>query len=476
MNVERIYQELQQHFPEDLETVRNFLRTPSISYTGQGIRETAENVATLIRSLGGQASIVETAGHPVVYGEVMQDAPLTVLIYGMYDVMPVDEDGWIAEPFGAEIHDLPEFGECIICRGAVNTKGPLAAFFTAMQAITRVEGRLPFNLLFAIEGEEEMGSRHFPEFIRQYQKKLERADVVLFPFFDQDEAGVPSLTLGTKGLFYMELISQGGEWGGPSDRGIHGSYNAWVKNPAWRLVRALASMVDDEENILIEGLKDGWQPMPSKEAELLDQQIDQGTFDAQTFREAYQVARLKESDDRQAWHRLFSEPQLNIDGLEAGYIGPETKTVLPHRAVAKVDVRMVPRMDPDQVERSIRTHLDRHGYRDIELKTYNKYPWSKVDLDSPGVQAMLSAYRELYGEAQLWPLNPGSAPYYVFERLLHRPYVTGGLGHGSRQHSSNEYCTVRGILDFEKSMVSFFQHLVTLPPPAKAPSTTKETP
>lgn len=457
-NAHAIHAELERSFAQDLEDVRAFLRTPSISYTGEGIRDTAENVAALIRSLGGTAQAVETPGHPVVYGEVWQDAPRTLLIYGMYDVMPTDEDGWTAPPFGAEIHDLPGLGECIVCRGAVNTKGPLAAFFTAMRAVRRVEGRLPVNLLFAVEGEEEMGSRNFPAFVERYRDKLGRADAVLFPFFDQDEAGVPSLTLGTKGLLYMEFIARGGEWGGPTDRGIHGSFNAWVKNPAWRLTKALASLIDDDENILVEGLFEGARELPRAERELLDRQIDAGTFSADTFREAYAVRRLKDDDDRRAWHRLFSQPQLNIDGLSSGYTGPETKTVLPHLAVAKVDVRLVPEMDPDRVLASLRGHLDKHGYGDIEIKTYNKYPWSKVPLDSPGVQAMLATYRELHGDAQLWPLNPGSAPYYVFERLLGRPYVTGGLGHGARQHSSNEYCTVRGVLDFEKSMVTFLDH------------------
>lgn len=458
MDLTAIHAELERSFPEDLEAVRTLLRTPSISYTGEGIRETAGQVAALITGLGGEARLVETPGHPVVYGELWQDAPKTLLIYGMYDVMPTDEEGWLGDPFGAELHDLPGLGQCIVSRGAVNTKGPLAAFFCAMRAIQRVEGRLPVNLLFAIEGEEEMGSRSFPGFVQAHAEQLKQADAVLFPFFDQDEAGVPSLTLGTKGLLYVELICRGGAWGGPTDRGIHGSYNAWVHNPAWRLTRALASMVDDDERVLIDGFYDAVKPLPEAELDLLDQQIAAGTFDAGTFREAYAVRRLKDPDDRDAWRRLFGQPQLNIDGLFAGYTGPETKTVLPHVATAKVDVRMVPEMDPDTVLAGLRAHLERHGYVDIEVRVYNKYFWSKVGLHEPVVQAMLATYRELHGEAQLWPLNPGSAPYWVFERLLGRPYVTGGLGHGSRQHSSNEYCTVRGLLDFERSMATFLNH------------------
>lgn len=455
MNVSAIHAELEQHFQSDLEDIRAFLRRPSISYTGEGIRETADAVAGLIAGLGGQAEVVQTPGHPIVYGELWQEAPRTLLIYGMYDVMPTDEDGWMAEPFGAEIHDLPNLGPSIICRGAVNTKGPLAAFFSAMRGVMRMEGRLPVNLLFAIEGEEEMGSRSFPAFAQEHAEKLKRADAVLFPFFEQDEAGMPSLVLGTKGMLYVELICTGGDWGGPTERGIHGSYNAWVKNPAWRLTQALASFIDEDERVIVDGFFDRVRPLPEREAALLNEQIDSGLMDAQVFRDAYAVRRLKDENDRAAWTRLFSQPQLNIDGLFAGYIGPETKTVLPHQATAKVDVRMVPDMEPDEVLAGLRAHLDKGGFTDIELKVYNKYPWSKVSLDEPAVQAMIRTYQLLHGEVQLWPINPGSAPYYVFERLLGLPYVTGGLGHGSRQHSSNEYCTVAGILDFEKSMVTF---------------------
>ena len=457
MNVSAIHADLERHFRTDLEDLRRFLRRPSISYTGEGIRETAAAVADLIASLGGWAEVVETPGHPIVYGELWQDAPRTLLIYGMYDVMPTDEDGWISDPFGAEIHDLEGLGPCVICRGAVNTKGPLAAFFSAMRGVRRVEGKLPVNLLFAIEGEEEMGSRSFPGFAREYAERLRRADAVLFPFFEQDEAGMPSLVLGTKGLLYLELICTGGAWGGPGERAVHGSYNAWVKSPAWRLTRALASLVDDDENIRVEGFFDAVRPLPAREAALLDEQIDRGVFDAGVFREAHAVRRLKEDDDRLAWHRLFSQPQLNIDGLFSGYTGPETKTVLPHQATAKLDVRMVPDMDPDAVLAALSAHLDGHGFSDIDIKVYNKYPWSKISLDEPAVQAMIRTYEKLHGEVQVWPINPGSAPYYVFERLLKLPYVTGGLGHGARQHSSNEYCTVAGVLDFERSMVTFVE-------------------
>ncbi|BAS27999.1 M20/M25/M40 family metallo-hydrolase [Limnochorda pilosa] len=450
-------------FDEDLERVRGFLRTPSISYTGEGIQETAEQVAGFIRELGGEARVVPTEGHPIVSGRLDQGAPKSVLVYGMYDVMPADEPNWSSDPWGAEIRDLPKLGRSIIGRGAVNTKGPLAAFFRAVARYQEAAGRLPVNLLFAIEGEEEMGSRHFVPFVEDHLEELKEADAVLFPFFSEDEEGVPSLTLGTKGILYFELEARGGDWGGPTERGIHGSYNAWVANPAWRLVKALGTLVDADEKILVDGFFEGQEPLPPRELEVLRRQVESGLLDERPFMEFDHVRRFKGGlRGFELWKRLFSQPQLNIDGIVGGYVGEGTKTLLPHRALAKVDVRTVPRMDPTRVVEAIRHHLDRHGFADVEMRVLNKYPWSKVSLDEHAVQAMLGTYQVMGRTPQIWPLNPGSAPYYVFERILGVPYVTGGLGHGSRQHSTDEYCTVAGVLDFEISLVRWFHAYAAL--------------
>src|SRR5690606_14599017 len=377
-----VIQRIREGFNEDLEKVREFLRTPSISYTGEGIQETAENVARFIRELGGEARVVPTPGHPIVSGRLDQGAPKTVLVYGMYDVMPADEPDWSVDPWAAEIRELPKLGKAVIARGAVNTKGPLAAFFRAVARYQEAAGKLPVNLLFAIEGEEEMGSRHFVPFVEEHLDELKQADAVLFPFFSEDEEGVPSMTLGTKGILYFELECRGGDWGGPTERGIHGSYNAWVANPAWRLVKALSTLVDAEENILVEGFFDGVKPLPEREEAILRRQVESGLLDERPFMEFDHVRRLKGGlRGFEAWKRLFSQPQLNIDGIVGGYIGEGTKTLLPHRALAKVDVRTVPEMDPEKVAQAIRRHLDKHGFPEVEMRVLNIYPWSKVSLE-----------------------------------------------------------------------------------------------
>ena len=457
MTMQDVFTYLEQNFTADLEAVRAFLRQPSISYTGQGIKETAEMIGAMIADLGGTARIIPTQGHPLVYGRLDEGAQRTILYYSMYDVMPTDEPGWTVDPFGAEIVDLPKFGRSIVARGAVNTKGPTAAFFRALRAYKTVRGKLPVNFIFIVEGEEEMGSRQFNQFVPANKELLADAEVALFPFFSQHENMQTYLWLGTKGILYFELTARGGDWGGPRSRGIHGCFAGWVHNPAWRLVHALATMVGSDDRILVERLREGAAGLTAAERALVADNLD--LFDTQTFLDANDVKRFKWQGDTVAlWEKLFTEPTLNIDGIWGGYTGPETKTLLPHEASVKMDVRMVPQMDPDRVVASIRQHLDRHGFADIEMKVLNKYPWSKVPLDAPLVQAMLKTYAQLGHRVQVQAINPGSAPYWIFERVLGIPYITGGLGHGARQHSSNEYCTVQGILDFEKSMVLFLEN------------------
>jgi len=454
VNKSGIFDILGSEFERDLDWVRAFLRQPSISYTGEGIVETAEIVKAWIEELGGTAQLVRVREdfHPVVYGKIDAGAPHTLMVYGMYDVMPADEPGWIAPAFGAEIREWDGLGPCVISRGAVNSKGPLAGFFASLKAIKRALGRLPLNLIFVIEGEEEYGSRSLPKFFETHFDELKKAEAVLFPFFGCDKQGMPGIRLGTKGLLYFELTCRGGDWGGPVERGVHGSNNVWVASPVWRLVNALRTMADGDQRITVDGLMDDVRKPTEEDIRLCE--ILAKSPDAGRELEANNALRFKwDLKGTELYLQAQTQPQLNIDGIFGGYAGPGTKTLLPHEAVVKMDVRMVPDMDPDRVVEAIRRHLDKRGYGDIQMKVINKYPWSKVSVEEPIVQALIGACRELGRDPAVYPLNIGSAPFYLFDRVLGIPYVFGGLGHGSRQHSSNEYFTVSGLLDFEKSMV-----------------------
>ncbi len=453
MEVQRIFAHIDEVFDRHLDRVRAFVCQPSISGEGVGMQEMAGLVRDGIAALGGRAEIVPTPGWPVVYGEVDAGRPKTLLLYGMYDVQPVEGEEWVAPPFAGEIVDLPEVGRSVVARGVYNTKGPLAGLFNVLESIQTVEGRLPVNVKFVVEGEEEFGSPHLPGFINAYRDRL-GADATYFPFYGQDRHGKAELWLGVKGIQYFEVTCRGGAWGGPRTRGVHGSNAVWVGSPAWRLVRALATMMDDDEQIQVAGLRDDVVP-PSAEDEELLAQLGK-TFDAATHLWMWDTERFKYPlRGADLLRRYLYDPTLNIDGIWGGYTGPGMKTLLPHEVRVKMDVRLVPNMDPGRVRERIRAHLQRIGLGDLEVHFYEGYPPAKTSVREPVVQALIRAFRALGQEPEVWPHIAGSAPFYLFRRTLGQPFAAGGLGHGGRPHSPNEYATVEGMRLFERSLAQF---------------------
>ena len=455
--LKRVHQRIDDHFEEHLERVQEYVRQPSISADGTGIKETAEMTKGFIEELGGTAKTVSTKGWPVIYGELSSGVEKTLLIYGMYDVQPVEEERrmWNVPPFSGKIVKMEPFGECLVSRGAINTKAPLRAFFNACESILKVDGKLPVNLIFTIEGEEELGSIHLPQFVKQYQSELAKADAMFFPIPAQDPKGKVVMHLGVKGIIYMDLICQGGEWGGPTKRGIHSSSAAWVDSPVWRLFWALTSMKNLDGRIVIKDFYENVSPPSPEEEELLEKLEE--TFDEETIRGELDVLRFSGGlhGIDLLKHYLYS-PTINVDGIIAGHTGPGTKTVLPHMAKAKVDIRLVPHMKTEDTVEKFENHLRRHGFADIKVEIHDCYPWSQVTVKEKIVQAMIRTYRKHGYEPEIWPRMGGSAPFYLFNQPpLNLPYAIGGLGHGSRAHSPNEYMMVEGIRENEKSIATF---------------------
>ncbi|MDR7555637.1 MAG: M20/M25/M40 family metallo-hydrolase [Armatimonadota bacterium] len=444
---------LDAHFDAHLARVQQFVRQPSISGEGTGMREMAELVADSIRRLDGRAELVPTDGWPVVYGAVEAGAPKTLLLYGMYDVQPVEGEQWLVPPFAGEVVDLPELGPSVVARGVYNTKGPLAGLLFVLEAIQTVRGRLPVNVKFVVEGEEELGSPHLPQFVHATRDRL-GADATYFAFYNQDRHGKPMLWLGVKGIQYFEIACRGGAWGGPRTRGVHGSNAVWIGSPVWRLLRALATMMDDDEQIQIEGFYDDVAPPSAEDEELLAALAR--TFDPATELWMWDAERFKyDLTGAALLRRYLYDPTLNIDGIWGGYTGPGTKTLLPHEVRVKMDVRLVPDMQPERVRQRIRAHLERIGRGDLEVHFYEGYPPAKTSVRAPVVQALVRAIRALGFEPEIWPHIAGSAPFYLFREVLGQPFAMGGLGHGGRPHSPNEYATLDGMRLFARSVARF---------------------
>ncbi len=447
-----IHQRIDELFPRHLERCRDFLKLKSVSATGEGILETAEWVKSFIQELGGDVSFQGDPSFPIVLGRLEGACPKTLILYGMYDVQPAEEPNWISPPFAAEIHDLPGLGECVIARGAVNSKGALCGLFNALRTIKETD-RIPVNLVFAIEGEEEIGSPHFPEFVRTHQEKLKGDGVADFDF-SQDSKGKVSLHLGLKGIVYLDLICRGSKKGGPTDTSLHGSVSAWISSPVWRLIHALGSLTDNKENIRIPGFHDNVVP-PSQDDLKLLRRLEK-TFDEKAFlREMKSLCFKYDRRGIDLLKRGLYLPIINIDGFQAGYDGAGTKTVLPRKATAKIDIRFGPKMEPEEVIEKFKRYLVDQGFDDIEVRVRDNYTWSKTDYGDAVARKMIQSYRFHGIEPEVWPIATWAAPYFVFSRILGLPVVSGGLGHGGRQHVANEYMTVSGLRDFERFVATF---------------------
>jgi len=454
-SIKKVHDHIEKNFSEHLDRCREFLRQKSISATGEGIKETAQMVKGFIEEIGGTAQYGGEEDFPIVYGNVETDSPKTLIIYGMYDVQPVEEPKWSLPPFGAEIKYLPGVGPCVIARGAVNSKGALAGLFNALRSMKEVD-RLPLNLIFTIEGEEEIGSPHFEAFIRGHKDKLKGIGVVDFDF-SEDLRKKVSLHLGLKGIVYLDLVCRGGKKGGPTES-IHSAASAWISSPVWRLIHALTSLVDETETITINGFYENVAPISKKDMELLEKLTL--TFDEKAFLKEMKALSYKyRLEGIDLLKRGLYLPIINIDGIHAGYYGKGTKTVLPRSATAKLDIRFGPNMEPEEVIEKFKNHLIQNDYDDIEVTVRDNYTWSKTDIDQEIVQKFTETYYNHGRNPEIWPMATWAAPYFVFSRILRLPVVSGGLGHGGRQHNPDEYMTVEGLQHFEKFVATFLYKL-----------------
>ncbi|MFL5798025.1 MAG: M20/M25/M40 family metallo-hydrolase [Actinomycetota bacterium] len=426
-----------------LEDIRAYCRTPSVSATGEGIRETAEATIALIEGAGGSGELVETPGHPVILGHIPgpPGAP-TLLRYGMYDVQPAEEPDWSSPPFAMAIHDLDGIGPAVVGRGIANSKGSLSAFFCALDALRRTGG-VPVGLRFVIEGEEELGSPHLPEVVRNRRADLEADAGVDFDLCGNASGDEADLILGCKGLLGLEVSCASGAWGGPA-RPLHSSEAAWIASPAWALVHALAALVGPDEELRVPELAEGLPGPSAEDRELLRELA--ATFDgAERLRESG-AARFKlPGGPDELLEALLFRPTVNVSGIESGYTGPASKTIIPSSARANMDVRLVPGLDAGDVVGAIRRHLASRGLAHVDVRVTDEYPWAKA----PPASAVAAAFRRSYGGLSVrtvpYPLAPWCAPFYVFDRILGLPWASGGLGHSGGAHGPDEFASVAGL-------------------------------
>ena len=462
-----IYAYIDASIDSHIGALQRWMRQPSISAQNNGIAEMAEMLRSDLETIGFQeTALVPTDGHPGVWGYYDAGAEQTLLVYMMYDVQPVNPEDWDSPPFEANIVDH-ELGRVIMARGASNQKGPERAFLNALEAIIAVKGNLPVNLMIAAEGEEELGSPHYPQIVDAYEDRMKDADGVLFPMSVQGPDGKPGMLLGVKGILYFEMESRGGEWGGPAQAEIHGSYKAIVDSPTLRLIQAIASLTTPDGNtILVPGYYDGIRP-PTEEEQMLINGAAQSRDDEQ-MKQSLAVARfIDDLGGAEAIVETLYMPTINVDGIWSGYTGEGVKTILPHMATAKVDSRLPLGLDPDEALAKIRAHLDDNGFSDIVLRKLSGYPAAQTSVDAGLTQAVIAVYNKYAEGLSIQPRIAGSAPFYQFTDRLGLPLVPAGLGHGRGAHAPNEFYLVEpgpdvgaaGLATIEKSYVDLLYSL-----------------
>jgi acetylornithine deacetylase/succinyl-diaminopimelate desuccinylase-like protein len=440
---ESVIAEIGRHHDATVQMLRDWIALPSIAAEDRNYPQGAEYMARLAREAGfGRVDVVRTAGKPGVFATLDVGARTTLGIYFMYDVKQFDASEWTAPPLEGRIVDRPGVGKVLIGRGATNTKGPQVACLAALRAFKAAGRTLPVNLALVCEGEEEIGSPNFREivFTPEVEAALRKCVGVIIPLGNQDLDGSVQVNLGAKGIVELELVSSGERWGRGPTRDIHSSLAAQVDSPAWHLVQALNTLVKaDGHTPAVEGFFDTMRPLGPELRKILEASIPRR--DEAAAKKALGVSRWIEDE---SWHdslvRLVSQPTINIEGLVGGYTGPGGKTILPHRALAKIDVRLVPDMTAKETLESIKKHLANHGFGDIEVNMTGGYDPTETPADSQLVEGMMAAYRKSGIEPLLWPRLAGSWPGVTFTGPpLELAAGQFGLGHGAGAHAPDEY-------------------------------------
>ena len=425
---ERIDRYLELHLDDSLRELARYVSQPSIGVQGLGLDEGAELVRGMLEKRGFTAEVLATGGAPVVLAERKGRSDRALLVYNHYDVQPPEPlEAWKSPPFEPVIRDGKMYG-----RGVSDDKSHLTARLLAIDALLEEDGELPCTVKFIVEGEEETGSGHLPGFVAGHSARLE-AGACIWESGTVDHRDVPQLYLGMRGICCVELSVAS------LSTDVHSGLGGSIfPNAAWRLVWALGTLKGEDERIRIPGFYDDVVPPGELDRQLLSRLAEV----ADEYRSRYGVKRfLKglESGTELKVEGVFS-PSCTICGLTSGYQGPGVKTVLPARASAKLDFRLVPTQEPEDVVRKLRAHLDAQGFGDVEVRSPGGSPAARTDPDHPFVKLVAEAATDVYGvPMEIVPIVGWSGPIHAFVRGLGLPVVTMGHAyHGANTHAPNE--------------------------------------
>ncbi len=468
-SLDAVYREVERRHAESIERLQAWIRQPSIAAENNGVEDGCRVMQQMLRDAGFQsAERIPTDGQPGVFAKLDAGAKRTLGMYFMYDVKQADPAEWSSPPWEAKVVDLPSLGRAVMGRGAVNQKGPQAAFLAALHAIHGAGRKPPVNLVLVAEGEEEIGSPHFPQIVHSpaVREALVKCEGIFMPEAAQGRDGAVTISLGAKGVVELELVASGEKWGRGPTKDVHSSNRARVDSPAWHLIQAMNTLVDAQGDPAIDGYLDAVRPLSDAERAMLDDAARRLSEDI--TKQGLGVTKwARDASWRQALEDLAHRPTVNIEGLVGGYTGTGGKTILPHRATAKLDLRLVPDMTRDGAVEKLKAHLARHGYGDVEVNVSGGYDPTTTSPDARLVRVAAEVYERSGVDPILWPRRGGSWPGYVFtSEPLKLPAGHFGLGHGQGAHAPDEYFLVESsdpkIAGIDGAVRSYVDYLFAL--------------
>jgi acetylornithine deacetylase/succinyl-diaminopimelate desuccinylase-like protein len=461
---------IEQQRPEAIKRLQDWIALPSIAAENRNMKEGCQMMIDLLKDAGFQsAKLMPTDGQPGVLATLDAGAKRTVGMYFMYDVKQFVPAEWSSPPLEAAIVDKAPFGKVMIGRGATNQKGPEATFLAALHALKAAGRKLPVNIVLVAEGEEEIASPHFGQIVHQPEvlAALSKCHEVFMPFASQTPQGGVQIALGAKGVVEVELVASTEKWGRGSKDDIHSSYKAELDSAVWRMVKALSTLVSEDGN---DPAIDGWfehvKPLTPRQKQIIAENVA-STNEADVKKLLGVQHWVRDLSYRDALERLASQPTVNIEGMFAGYTGPGGKTILPSKATAKLDFRLVPDQTAADAAEKLKAHLAKRGYGDIEVKVTGGYDPTQTDENSSLIKASTAVYKHEGLPVSLSPRLAGSWPGCIFTGApVSLPAGHFGTGHGSRAHAPDEYYVIESsnpkVLGLDGAIGSFVEYLYAL--------------
>ncbi len=435
--------------------LQRLVKIPSVSARKQNLEECANEIVKIMREIGIFAELIylnkneKNEAPPIVYGEIKSKSNpngKTILFYNHYDVQPEEPlDLWEFKPFEGIVKGNKIFG-----RGASDDKGELITRLSAVEYFLKHTGDVPVNIKFLVEGEEEIGSNNISNYINKYKNKL-KTDLVIWEFGYIDQKERPIISLGMKGLLYVEMTAIG-----PS-RDVHSSLAVLIENPAWKLVQALSTLVNKDGTILV---KD-WHKEVKKLTEEEVKMIENEPFDEESLKKEYGIKKfVNDISGKNIKKALTSEPSCNISGLISGYTGEGAKTILPSKASVKIDFRLVPDMDPKLQFERLKKHLEENGFGDIQITNIHGESSGRTEINNPYVKLIQESANKVFGDSIISISSAGTGPMYDFINILKVPCISiGGTYIFSRIHSPNEYARIDLLEKTTKCIITIINNI-----------------